>query len=74
MAPMIAYILHKNGVIDDTALELKSAAEMLEQEAVPVAVVMGSKKMWKAFVKRQPGLLPPYGRLRMKRFPIRMPR
>jgi electron transfer flavoprotein alpha subunit len=44
MAPMIAYILHKNGVIDDTALELKSAAEMLEPEAVPVAVVMGSKK------------------------------
>ncbi len=42
MTQIFAYMLHQNGQIDDTALELRSAAAALDSEASVTAVVMGS--------------------------------
>ena len=39
---VFAYILHKGGVADDTALELVTAAGKLDPEASVTAVVLGS--------------------------------
>jgi electron transfer flavoprotein alpha subunit len=41
MAPIFAYINHKNGVVDDTALELAAAAARLDPAAPPTAIVTG---------------------------------
>ena len=41
-AQVFAYIIHKNGVADDTALELVSAARNIFSDASPVAIVTGS--------------------------------
>ncbi|MGD8962787.1 MAG: electron transfer flavoprotein subunit alpha/FixB family protein [Desulfobacterales bacterium] len=41
-AQVFAYIVHKNGVADDTALELVSAARNIFPDASPVAIVTGS--------------------------------
>lgn len=42
MAQMFAYILHKDGVVDDTALELLTAAGKIDAGAKPTAIVAGS--------------------------------
>ncbi len=39
---IFAYILHKDGAADDTALELVSAAKKLDPNADPVALVLGT--------------------------------
>ncbi len=41
-AQVFAYIVHKNGVADDTALELVSAARNIFPDAAPIAIVTGS--------------------------------
>jgi electron transfer flavoprotein alpha subunit len=41
-AQMFAYILHKDGKADDSALELVSAAKKIAPEAAPVAIVTGA--------------------------------
>ncbi len=41
-AKVFAYIVHKNGVADDTALELVSAARNIFPDAAPTAIVTGS--------------------------------
>ncbi len=41
-AQVFAYIVHKNGVADDTALELVSAARNILPDASPTAIVTGS--------------------------------
>ena len=41
-AQVFAYIVHKNGVADDTALELVSAARNIFPDASPSAIVTGS--------------------------------
>ena len=40
-AQVFAYIVHKNGVADDTALELVSAARNIFPDAAPIAIVTG---------------------------------
>jgi electron transfer flavoprotein alpha subunit len=40
--PIFAYILHKDGAADDTALELVAAAKKLDPNAEPVALVLGT--------------------------------
>ena len=42
MAQIFSYILHKDGVIDDTALELAAAAKKIDASANPTAIVVGS--------------------------------
>jgi electron transfer flavoprotein alpha subunit len=42
MAQIFAYILHKDGVVDDTALELAAAAKKIDAGATPNAIVVGS--------------------------------
>jgi len=42
MAQIFAYIVHKDGVADDSALELLTAAKKLDAAAQPIAVVTGS--------------------------------
>jgi electron transfer flavoprotein alpha subunit len=42
MAQIFAYILHKNGVIDDTARELVAAARKIDADATPTALVLGT--------------------------------
>jgi electron transfer flavoprotein alpha subunit len=42
MAQIFAYVLHKNGVVDDTSLELLTAARKMDPGAVPTAIVVGS--------------------------------
>jgi electron transfer flavoprotein alpha subunit len=42
MAQIFTYILHKDGVIDDTALELAAAAKKIDASASPTAIVVGS--------------------------------
>ena len=37
-----AYIAHKNGALEDTAAELALAAEKLDPQAAPTAVVLGA--------------------------------
>jgi len=39
---VFAYILHKDGAADDTALELTAAAKKLDPNAEPVALVLGT--------------------------------
>jgi electron transfer flavoprotein alpha subunit len=39
---VFAYIIHKNGKADDTALELPVAAKKIFSDASPIAIVMGS--------------------------------
>ncbi len=41
-APVFAYIEHKNGIADDTALELVSAARKIYPDASPTAIVTGA--------------------------------
>jgi electron transfer flavoprotein alpha subunit len=41
MAPLFAYILHKNGVVDDSAAELLAAARKIDPAQAPIAVVAG---------------------------------
>jgi electron transfer flavoprotein alpha subunit len=40
--PVFAYIIHKEGVVDDTALELISAAKGIDPNASPIAIALGS--------------------------------
>jgi electron transfer flavoprotein alpha subunit len=42
MAQIFAYILHKGGVVDDTAAELALAAKKIDADAAATAVVVGS--------------------------------
>ena len=42
MARIFAYIVHKNGVADDSAAELAAAARKIDPSTSPVAVVTGS--------------------------------
>lgn len=42
MARIFAYITHKNGVADDSALELAAAATKIDRAAFPTAIVTGS--------------------------------
>ena len=42
MAQIFAYILHKDGVVDDTALELAAAAKKIDAGATPNAIVVGA--------------------------------
>ena len=42
MAQIFCYILHKDGAVDDTALELAAAAKKIDANAVPHAIVVGS--------------------------------
>jgi len=42
MAQIFAYILHKDGVVDDTALELVAAAKKIDAGATPNAIVVGA--------------------------------
>ena len=42
MAQIFCYILHKDGVVDDTALELAAAAKKIDAGATPNAIVVGS--------------------------------
>ncbi len=42
MARIFAYIIHKAGVVDDTAAELLVAAKKIDPNAAPVAIVTGS--------------------------------
>jgi len=42
MAKLYAYISHKNGVADDTALELLTAAAKIDAGAPVTAIVTGS--------------------------------
>jgi len=39
---MFSYILHKDGVVDDTALEMVTAAKKLDPESSNTAIVMGA--------------------------------
>ena len=39
---VFAYIIHKNGIVDDTALELITAAKKLNPDASVMAVVAGT--------------------------------
>ncbi|MGD8658164.1 MAG: electron transfer flavoprotein subunit alpha/FixB family protein, partial [Desulfobacterales bacterium] len=41
-AQVFAYIVHKNGVADDTALELISAARNIFPDASPTAITTGA--------------------------------
>ena len=41
MAPIFAYILHKNGVVDDSAMELLAAAKKIDPAAFPTAIATG---------------------------------
>lgn len=42
MPRIFAYILHKNGVVDDSAAELVAAAKKIDPTATPTAIVTGS--------------------------------
>ncbi|MDJ0669364.1 MAG: electron transfer flavoprotein subunit alpha/FixB family protein, partial [Desulfobacterales bacterium] len=42
MAPIFAYILHKDGEVDDTALELLAAAKKIDPGANPTALIVGA--------------------------------
>jgi electron transfer flavoprotein alpha subunit len=42
MARIFAYIVHKAGVVDDTASELLAAAKKIDSAASPIAIVTGS--------------------------------
>jgi electron transfer flavoprotein alpha subunit len=42
MAQIFCYILHKDGVVDDTALELAAAAQKIDATTKPNAIVVGS--------------------------------
>lgn len=42
MAQIFAYILHKDGVVDDSALELITAAKKIDESASVTAIVTGS--------------------------------
>ena len=42
MAQIFAYILHKDGVVDDSALELAAAAKKIDAGATPNAIVVGA--------------------------------
>jgi electron transfer flavoprotein alpha subunit len=42
MPRIFAYILHKNGVVDDSAAELVAAAKKIDAAASPTAIVTGS--------------------------------
>ena len=41
-ARIFAYIVHKAGVVDDSAAELAAAAKKIDAAASPIAVVVGS--------------------------------
>ncbi len=42
MARIFAYIVHKGGVVDDSAAELVAAAKKIDAAASPTAIVTGS--------------------------------
>ena len=42
MAQIFSYILHKDGALDDTALELAAAAKKIDASATPTAIVVGT--------------------------------
>jgi electron transfer flavoprotein alpha subunit len=58
MAEMFAYILHKNGEVDDTALELVAAARRIDPAARPTAIVAGSGPELEAVCARAAELYP----------------
>src|SRR5271166_5914641 len=41
MARIFAYIVHRSGVVDDSAAELLSAAKTIDSTAAPVAILTG---------------------------------
>ena len=41
MAPIFAYIVHKGGMVDDSAAELAAVARTIDPAASPIAVVVG---------------------------------
>lgn len=41
MTRIFAYVVHKNGVVDDSAAELLTAARKIDPTAIPVAIVTG---------------------------------
>ena len=51
MAQIFAYIAHNNGVIDDSALELITAAQAIDSDCKPTAVVLGSPAETAAIAK-----------------------
>lgn len=42
MAQIFAYIIHKNGAVDDSAAELLAAAKKIDAAAIPTAIVTGA--------------------------------
>ncbi len=42
MASIFTYITHKKGVVDDSALELISAAKVIDSDCKPTAIILGS--------------------------------
>ncbi|MDD2467583.1 MAG: electron transfer flavoprotein subunit alpha/FixB family protein, partial [Desulfobulbus sp.] len=42
MAEIFTYIAHNGGVVDDTALELITAAQAIDSSCMPTAIVLGS--------------------------------
>src|SRR5208337_2776445 len=42
MARIFAYIVHKNGIVDDSAFELAAAARKIDSAASPIAILTGS--------------------------------
>ena len=57
MARIFAYVAHKGGVPDDTAVELLAAAKKIDPAASPTAVVTGSGPDLDAVCKTPPELL-----------------
>jgi electron transfer flavoprotein alpha subunit len=56
MARIFAYILHKNGALDDTAMELLAAAQKIDSGAQPTAVVVGEGAGLDAVCRQAAGL------------------
>ncbi len=58
MARIFAYIVHKAGVVDDSAAELAAAATKIDAAASPTAVVVGSGPELDAVCESSAFLLP----------------
>jgi len=58
MAQIFAYILHKDGALDDTAMELLAAARKIDAGAPPVAVMVGSGAELDTACSQAAGLYP----------------
>jgi len=73
MARIFAYIVHKGGVVDDSAFELATAARKIDPAASPTAILAGwgtalyaacsalgasYPEIWKIPIKRSPTPMP----------------